>query len=126
MSSRPRNRARTTKELRAAFKRQLAAGGKLSITSVAAEVGVEPSLLHHTYPQIAKAIREAKGTTRSRSDLRTAHDEALELIADLRADLALVLCELTEAASLNLALELQLRELRANARTAVIAIRPAR
>lgn len=42
---------------------------KLSISSVAEEVGVSPALIHNHYPQIAEAIRTAQGR-----DSRTQRD----------------------------------------------------
>lgn len=54
---------------------------KVSIASVAKEVGVTPALIHNHYPDIAEAIREAQARSSraqrnaKHSELRAAHEK---------------------------------------------------
>lgn len=123
-AARLRDRARTAEELRSAMKRLQDAERKLSISAVAKEAGVDPSLIHHSYKEIAAAIRAAAGK-RARSgtadyvelsSLRNANRE-------LRQDLHLLLSELAEAASLIMAMSAELQVLRANESRKVVRLK---
>lgn len=65
-SARTRGRASTAQELQTALLRVKDKGLKISITAVAAEAGVVPSLIHNTYPDIAEQIRGLVGRTARR------------------------------------------------------------
>lgn len=109
------DRAKTATALRYAMLRVKNAGKRISIKAVAEEAGVDPSLVHHVYPDIAEEIR-AMGGRGSRAQRDKKHAELIQArlrVRELNEDVATLLAELTEIASLNLALESELEELKA-------------
>ena len=99
-------------------------GKKLSISAVAAEAGVDPSLIHHVYPAIARDIR---GRIESAHDEGTADElaAAQERAKELRAEVASLQADLAKLASLNLSLQVRINELEAQANGHIVAmVRP--
>ena len=111
---RTRDKVQTAHALRLALLRVKNKGKKISISSVAAEAGVDPSLIHHVYSDLAEEIRSlaGKGTRSSRDQKHRELVEARRRISELNADIQVLLAELAMAASLNLRLEEELLELR--------------
>lgn len=76
---------------------------KISITSVAREAGVSPSLIHNHYPDIAERIREAQG--RSRSAQAITKENQLKLLEarnrELRLEVDQLKAQVAKLASLN-------------------------
>lgn len=118
---RARDKAATEARLRQAMLKLSSLGKKLSISAVAAEAGVAPSLIHHVYPAIARDIR---------GRIERAHDEgtAVELAAaqertkELRAEVARLQTDIAKLASLNLSLQVRINELEARANGQVVAM----
>lgn len=109
------DRAKTATALRYAMLRVKNAGRRISIKAVAEEARVDPSLVHHVYPDIAEEIRAISGRG-SRAQRDKKHVELAQArlrVRELTEDVATLLAELTEIASLNLALESQVQELKA-------------
>lgn len=114
-------KSRTLHELQLALARLQRKGLKVSIKAVAQEAGVDPSLIHHTYPDFAEEVRAVLGrTTRQRAaalgdDLKEARARSaglLKEVASLRADLQ-------KMASVNLTLTLENRRLEEALATAI-------
>lgn len=100
---RARDRTKTLHEIRCAILRVKSKGLKISISAVAREAGVVPSLLHNTYPEIAEEIREQMGrSTRAQRDEKTkALAEAKRTIGELRRKLASAEADIAKLASIN-------------------------
>lgn len=56
-----RNKAKTLADLRDAVSKLERSGSKITISSVAREAKVTPSLIHNTYPDVAERIRQLMG-----------------------------------------------------------------
>lgn len=110
-----RDKEKTRAELLMAIQRVQNKRLNLSIVAVAAEAQVDPSLVHHTYPDIAEQIRKLTGkATRQQRDLK--HKELQELKQahrELEAQAKALRADINRLASLNLTLEQQVVELRA-------------
>ncbi|MFI5444288.1 TetR family transcriptional regulator [Polaromonas sp. UC242_47] len=106
-AARSRDRVRTLQELQYAMLRVKNKGAKMSISAVAREAGVNASLLHNTYPDIAEDIREQMGrATRVQRDQKAADlVKARETIRDLRRKIDEMEVDIAKSTSLNLALE---------------------
>jgi chromosome segregation ATPase len=115
--TRPRNRDKTLGELKLAMLTVKNRGQELTISAVALEVGVEPSLIHNTYPTIAEAIRDQAGkSTRKRLDDKIAElSEVRERNKELRADLATALSDIRRLSSSNETLRQEVDKLRSAA-----------
>lgn len=106
-------RSRTLHELQLALARIQRKGLKVSIKAVAEEAGVDPSLVHHTYPDFAEEVRAVVGrTTRQRAaaigdDLKEARARSAALLKEL----ASLRGDLQKMASVNLTLTLENRRL---------------
>ncbi|MDZ7653419.1 MAG: TetR family transcriptional regulator [Burkholderiaceae bacterium] len=100
---RPRNRQKTSEDLEAAVLRVTSSGLKLSITAVAAEVGVTPGLIHNTYPDIAEQIRKRVGkSTRQQRDEKAADlAEVKTQLRGLRQQLEVANADIARLASIN-------------------------
>jgi AcrR family transcriptional regulator len=124
---RERSRAKTASALRFALKSLGGANKKVSISAVAAAVGVTPALIHNKYPDIAAEIRRVteKGARLQRDDVREKLADAQATIRTLRSETKQLGQELRRLASLNEALRRQLAEAQAvaNAKN-VVALRP--
>jgi len=109
------NRTKTAAAIRAALKRVQASGRRISIKAVAEEAGVHPSLIHHSYAELAETIRAATGRTtrKQRDDSRARLTQARIELAQLKDDVDMLLAELAEAASVNLSLADEVELLRA-------------
>jgi AcrR family transcriptional regulator len=114
-SGRTRGRASTAQELQTALLRVKDKGLKISITAVAAEAGVVPSLIHNTYPDIAEQIRGLVGRTarRQRDEMRTELAAVRQRLRDVTAEREQLRKDMAVLVSLNLALTDRLSELRA-------------
>lgn len=114
-SGRTGNRTKTAAAIRAALKKVEASGRRISIKAVAEEAGVDPSLIHHSYAELAETIRAAAGRTtrKQRDDSRARLAQARIEIAQLKDDVDMLLAELAEAASVNLSLADEVELLRA-------------
>lgn len=76
---------------------------KLSISAVAREVGVSPSLLHNHYPALAEEIRTKQGAS-SRKKLEAKHDDLgleREKVRRLRQEIDELKTQLAKLASIN-------------------------
>lgn len=112
MTNKPSQRDRRADRLRIAILRiekgQSAAEARLSISAVAREAGVSPSLIHNSYPDIAELIRSKNGIGRRQrekaqqdlTDLRDRNRLLREEVRDLRKKIA-------QLASLNEMLEIR-------------------
>jgi len=100
---RPRDRKTTEEELRSAILQVKEKGLKLSITAVAAKVGVSPSLIHNTYPELAEKIRGELGrTSRQQRDVKAAElVDARAALKHLREELRATKRDLDALASIN-------------------------
>ncbi|WP_207001354.1 TetR family transcriptional regulator [Trinickia mobilis] len=113
--SRPRNRDKTEKELRSAVLRVEDKGLRMSISAVAAEAGVSPSLIHNTYPNLAEEIRASVGrSTRQQRDAKAAElTEARADLKELRAQLKAAQSDIATLASINETLRDEITSLQA-------------
>ncbi|WP_066334685.1 hypothetical protein [Azohydromonas lata] len=113
--ARPKGRVGTAQELQYAVLRVKNKGLKMSITAVAIEAGVAPSLIHNTYPDIAEQIRGLVGRTarRQRDEMRTDLATVRQRLRDVTAEREQLKRELAVLASMNLTLSDQVAELRA-------------
>lgn len=101
-----RNREKTKDKLQCAILRIKNKGLRLSIKAVAEEAGVDPSLIHNTYPDIAEVIRASLGRA-SRQQRDDKHQELVEVKnrnRELRESVAKLTHDLNELASVNLTL----------------------
>ncbi|CAB3794456.1 TetR family transcriptional regulator [Paraburkholderia fynbosensis] len=121
---RPRDREKTKEELTAAIIEVRNKGLKLSITAVAAEAGVSPSLIHNTYPDLAEAIRHELGrTTRQQRDAKAAElVDARAALKGLRDELRAAKKDLDELASINETLRDEIARLRGEVSGKVVAL----
>ncbi len=121
-----RNREKTKNELQLAILRVKNKARRLSIKAVAEEAGVDPSLIHNTYPDIAEQIRAAvgKGVRKQRDDKHQDLREAQKQNRELTESLAKLTSDLAEIASVNLTLLDQVRTLEAELAGRVTRIRP--
>lgn len=112
---RPRNRTRTAQELQYAILRVKNKDARMSIRAVALEAGVDPSLVHNTYPDIAEEIRAlmGRGTRRQRDEARADVAILRQRLRDVTAERDQLRKELAMLVSLNLALDDQRAELQA-------------
>ncbi|MFC3148345.1 TetR family transcriptional regulator [Piscinibacterium candidicorallinum] len=119
-----RDRGETTKDLQRALQGLQEAGARVSISAVAAAVGVTPGLIHNKYPAVAEAIRLASGrTVKARlTDLQQQLQEALARNAELRKENAELLHEVRDLASVNESIRQQLAVARATATGKVVRI----
>lgn len=101
---RARSRAKTSEALHLALKNAMEKGTLPSISSLAAEVGVSPSLIHHVYPDIAEKIRALSGkSSRQQRDKKGRQiAEAKETIRELRNELKGIKEDMAKLASINL------------------------
>lgn len=102
--SRARNKAKTSEALHLALKNAVEKGTLPSVSSVAAEVGVSPSLIHHVYPDIAEKIRALSGkSSRQQRDKKGRETAAAkETIRELRNELKGIKEDMAKLASINL------------------------
>jgi AcrR family transcriptional regulator len=112
---RPRSRDRTTQELQYAILRVKNKGARMSIRAVALEAGVDPSLLHNTYPDIAEEIRALVGraTRRQRDEARADMAALRRHLHDVTAERDEIKKAMAVLVSVNLVLHDQIAELRA-------------
>ncbi|KGS85466.1 tetR family transcriptional regulator-like protein [Burkholderia pseudomallei MSHR7334] len=98
-----------------AFLRVEKEGLQMSVTAVAAQVGVSPTLIHNTYPDIAAKIRVATGrTTRQLLDAKTTElADARRALTDLREELRQATEDIGKLASINETLRDEITLLRA-------------
>lgn len=115
LGGRPRDRARTAEALQCAVLRVRNKGLKMSIRAVALEAGVDPSLIHNTYPDIAEEIRAIMGrsTRRQRDEARADLAAIRQHLREITAERDQLKRELAMLTSVNLALSEQLAELKA-------------
>ncbi|MGF6634073.1 TetR family transcriptional regulator [Paraburkholderia sp. MM6662-R1] len=113
--SRPRNRKQTKDELKRAIQRVKDEGLKMSITAVAAAAGVNPSLIHNTYPDVAEEIRAQIGrSTRKQRDAKAAAlYEAQAVLKDLREELRVAKFDIAKLTSINETLREEITYLKA-------------
>lgn len=124
--ARPRDRERTRQELQYAMLRVKNKGPRMSISAVAREAGVNASLLHNTYPDIAEEIRAQMGrATRVQRDQKGADlVKARETIRDLRREIDEMEVDIAKITSLNLTLEHEVTRLKAVVTGKVIILDP--
>lgn len=109
------DRIKTAENLRYAILRVKNKGQRISIKSVAEEAGVDASLVHHTYPDIAEEIRAMSGrSTRSdRDKTRQQLVAAKARVRELESEVEKLLAEVAEIASVNLTLAQEAAQLHA-------------
>lgn len=105
----------TRSELQLAALRVKEKGQRLTISAVAREAGVTPSLIHNTYPDIAESLRAQMGR-----DVRQRHDAVAASLAasrqrakSLRRELEAALADVARLASMNESLRQEVATLRA-------------
>lgn len=113
--ARPRNRSKTAEELQYAVLRVKNKGLKMSIRAVALEAGVDPSLIHNTYPDIAEEIRAIVGrsTRKQRDEVRADLATMRRQLREVTAEREQLKRELAMLASVNLTLSEQVTVLKA-------------
>jgi AcrR family transcriptional regulator len=113
-ATRLRDKEKTREELERAIFHVRNSGNKMSISAVAREAGVNPSLLHNTYPDIAENIRAQMGrAVRVKRDQNGENlRKARETIKGLRRQLRETEIDIAKIASLNLSLEHEAATLR--------------
>lgn len=113
--ARGRSREKTTEELRLALLRLKNKALKVSISAVAREAGVDASLIHNTYPDIAEEIRAVMGRTsrRQRDEMRAKLTASRQRLREVTAERDQLKRELAMLASTNLTLSEQVAVLRA-------------
>jgi AcrR family transcriptional regulator len=118
------DRAKTAENLRLAILRVKNAGRRVSIKSVAEEAGVDASLVHHVYPDIAEEIRAISGrsTRTERDKVRQQLAAAKAHIRTLEAEVEKLLAEVAQIASVNLTLAQEAAQLQAALRDNVRAL----
>lgn len=123
-AKRPKDRDLTKQELQYAILRIKNKGIKLTISEVAREAGVVPSLIHNTYPDIAEAIRAQIGkSTRKQRDATLAElAKARQVNKDLRGLLSKAETELAKLASINEMLRDEVTQLKAVASGKVVVL----
>jgi AcrR family transcriptional regulator len=126
MPNRPRNREKTREDLHSAMLRVQSKALKLSISAVAAEAGVHPSLIHNTYPDIAEGIRAHVGrATRQQRDAKAIQlAEAKASLKESRAELDRARNQIAMLASINETLREELATLKAGASGKVVILTP--
>ena len=119
---RQRSRDGTAEKLQFAMLRVKNKGKKLTISAVASEAGVTPSLIHNTYPDIAEAIRNqvGKGTRQQRDDKIAELSKARERMKVLRSELEAALNDIQRLASSNETLRQEVDKLRSVASGKVV------
>jgi len=112
---RTRDRDRTLEALQAAILKVKNKGQKLTISAVAAEVGVTPGLIHNTYPDVAEAIRTqvGRGIRQQRDETLAELAEARKQCRKLREERDAAVADLARIASINETLRDQLATLKA-------------
>jgi len=97
---------------------------KLSITTVASEAGISPSLIHNSYPDLAEEIRAQVGrTTRQQRDAKAAElAQAREALREVRKRLHDAENDIAKLASINETLTDEVARLRAQVDGKVSAI----
>jgi AcrR family transcriptional regulator len=100
---------------------------KISITAVAREAGVSPALIHNHYPDIAETIRNIQGrSSRSKQDLlKQALTKEQEKNRLLRDENAILRAKITDLATINEMLLLELEDHRSNANISRLPTAPA-
>lgn len=113
--AKPRDKDKTRAELLLAIQRVQNKGITLSISAVAAEVEVDPSLVHHTYPDIAEQIRKLTGRAarQQRDSKQKQLTELKQAYRELEAEAKGLRDDVNRLSSINLTLEQELIELRA-------------
>jgi predicted RNase H-like nuclease (RuvC/YqgF family) len=111
---RVRDRSKTKLALRLAIRRFEKKGLTLSISAIASEIGVTPSLIHNTYPVIAEEIRIKTGrTARQQRDAKAEElDKAQDRIRDLTKKLEDSRADNAKLASINETLRDEIATLR--------------
>ena len=125
-STRPRSREKTREDLQAAILRVQSKALKLSISAVAAEARVHPSLIHNTYPDVAEEIRAHVGrATRQQRDAKAILlADAKATLKETRAELDQARNQITMLASINETLREELASLEAAASGNVVILTP--
>lgn len=113
--ARVRDKNRTGQELWDAFNGLQAAGVRVSVVAVAEAVGVDPSLVHHVYPELAEAIANLRKGVEPDKAVRRENrlSRALEEISELRQQLMESERSIKTLISRNATLELRVRSLEA-------------
>lgn len=121
---RRRDRDATREALLSAMRRVQERGEKLSISAVAAEVGVTPGLVHNTYPDIAEGIRAHAGrAVRQRLGAKASElAESKVRLNELRRELNFARADIAKLASLNETLRGEIAVLRAAVEGKVVAL----
>lgn len=112
---RPRDKAKTKEGLLLAIQRVQNKGLTMSISAVASEAEVDPSLIHHVYPDIAERVRKLIGrsTREQRESIQSELSETKRENRELREEIDALHRDINRLASINLSLEQELTELRA-------------
>lgn len=113
-----RSTASTFASLEAALNAAKTSGKRVSISGIAKAAGVDPSLIHHCYPQILAAIRAVSGV-KNREAVTLMKDELIGAKLSLRSlwvENKLLREDLAKLSSINLALQVRLDALESGVR----------
>jgi AcrR family transcriptional regulator len=121
---RRRDREKTKASIQLAMLRVKDKNLRLSITTVASEAGISPSLIHNSYPDLAEEIRAQVGrTTRQQRDAKAAElAQAREALREVRNRLHDAENDIAKLASINETLKDEVARLRAQVDGKVLAI----
>ena len=99
-----RSRAGTTIRLQESLADVISRGWAPSVSNVAAGAGVDPSLIHHSYPNIKAEILGHRAGNRAKGDRLSGQDAATLECIRLREALRSAEAEIVRLASINLTL----------------------
>lgn len=109
-------REATEAKLRGVLAQAISAGKKVSISAIAREAGVTPSLVHTKYPVVAAAIRAHLGVTK-RDEVESLRSRLLDQDGanrQLRAEVAQLRGDYAAVASVNASLKHEIAVLKAS------------
>ena len=111
-SSRPRDSKKTAEDLTAAFLKLKNSGEKITAHAVAAEIGVDPSLIPKAYPRIHRMIETARGRGRAQKAEKKASqlEDVQQVLAETRGALEALEQQMVDLVSENLTLSEQVKE----------------
>lgn len=126
VQTKPRDKVQTHSELLLAIQRIRDKGLAMSISAVAVEAGVDPSLIHHVYPDLAEKVRKLAGrSTREQRDAKHKElDELKRKHRELAAESRRLRDDVNRLASLNYTLEQEVVQLRATTTGKVLPMHP--
>ncbi len=110
MKAKRRNRARTEQSLMQAVGRFRLLGRAVSIREVALDAGFDPSLIHHSYPEVAEEIRKLGVRPSSERDRERAR-RLIVMLRRVRKERMELRRDVARLASIQASLQERLREI---------------